>query len=146
VDDHGKWAADIEETQGHAPNYPMIGDTDLAISKMYGMLPADTEGTSQGRTAATNQTVRTVFVVGPDKKIKLMIAYPMTTGRNFDEIIRVIDSIQLTANHKVATPANWKFGDDCIIVPAVSNDEAKQKYPEGWKTLKPYLRLVKQPK
>ena len=146
VEDHKKWSKDIEETQGAAPNYPMIGDPNLDVAKLYDMLPAETTGGAAGRTAADNFTVRNVYIIGPDKKIKLMLTYPMTTGRNFDEILRVIDSIQLTANHKVATPANWKFGDDCIIVPAVSNDEAKQKYPEGWKTLKPYLRLVKQPK
>jgi len=144
VDDHKRWSNDIKETQGHAPNYPMIGDTDLAISKMYGMLPADTEGTSQGRTAATNQTVRTVFVVGPDKKIKLMIAYPMTTGRNFDEVLRVLDSLQLTAKHKVATPVNWKQGEDVIISSAVSNDEAAEKFP-GYTAVKPYLRTTPQP-
>jgi len=146
VDDHRKWSKDIEETQGAAPNYPMIGDPDLQVAKLYDMLPAETTGGAAGRTAADNFTVRNVYIIGPDKKIKLIITYPMTTGRNFDEILRVIDSIQLTAAHKVATPANWKNGDECIIVPAVSNDEAKQKYPEGWKTLKPYLRLVKQPK
>jgi thioredoxin-dependent peroxiredoxin len=146
VEDHKKWSKDIEETQGSAPNYPMIGDPDLQIAKLYDMLPADSSGAASGRTAADNFTVRNVYIIGPDKKIKLIITYPMTTGRNFDEILRVIDSIQLTANHKVATPANWKQGDEVIIVPAVSNDEAKTKYPEGWKTLKPYLRLVKQPK
>jgi len=146
VDDHKKWSKDIEETQGTAPNYPMIGDPDLQVAKLYDMLPAETTGAASGRTAADNFTVRNVYIIGPDKKIKLIITYPMTTGRNFDEILRVIDSIQLTANHKVATPANWKDGDEVIIVPAVSNDEAKTKYPEGWKTLKPYLRLVKQPK
>ncbi|HTX51054.1 MAG TPA: peroxiredoxin [Caulobacteraceae bacterium] len=145
VDNHARWAADIAETQGTAPNYPMIGDTDLKVAKLYGMLPADTPGTSEGRTAATNQTVRTVFVIGPDKKIKLMLIYPMTTGRNFDEVLRVIDSLQLTASHRVATPANWKRGEDVIITPAVSDDEAKALYPNGWKTLKPYLRLVPQP-
>ena len=146
VDDHRKWSKDIEETQGTGPNYPMIGDPDLQVAKLYDMLPAETAGGASGRTAADNATVRNVYIIGPDKKIKLMITYPMTTGRNFDEILRVIDSIQLTAKHKVATPANWQSGGDCIIVPAVSNDEAKEKYPEGWKTLKPYLRLVKQPK
>jgi alkyl hydroperoxide reductase subunit AhpC len=146
VDDHRKWSKDIEETQGAAPNYPMIGDPDLTIAKLYDMLPAETTGGAAGRTAADNFTVRNVYIIGPDKKIKLMLTYPMTTGRNFDEILRVIDSIQLTATHKVATPANWKNGEEVIIVPAVSNDEAKTKYPEGWKTLKPYLRLVKQPK
>jgi thioredoxin-dependent peroxiredoxin len=146
VDDHRKWSKDIEETQGAAPNYPMIGDPELKVAKLYDMLPAETTGTSTGRTAADNFTVRNVYIIGPDKKIKLIITYPMTTGRNFDEILRVIDSIQLTAAHKVATPANWKNGEECIIVPAVSDQEAKAKYPEGWKTLKPYLRLVKQPK
>jgi len=146
VADHGKWAADIEETQGHKVTYPMIGDPELKIAKLYNMLPAESGSASQGRTAADNATVRTVFIVGPDKKIKLMLVYPMTTGRNFDEVLRVLDSMQLTARHKVATPVNWKPGDDVIIVPAVSNDEAKQKYPEGWKTLKPYLRVVRQPK
>ena len=146
VDDHKKWSKDIEETQGAAPNYPMIGDPELQVAKLYDMLPAETTGGASGRTAADNFTVRNVYIIGPDKKIKLIITYPMTTGRNFDEILRVIDSIQLTANHKVATPANWKDGDEVIIVPAVSNDEAKTKYPDGWKTLKPYLRLVKQPK
>jgi alkyl hydroperoxide reductase subunit AhpC len=146
VEDHRKWSKDIEETQGAAVNYPMIGDPELQVAKLYDMLPAETSGGASGRTAADNFTVRNVYIIGPDKKIKLMITYPMTTGRNFDEILRVIDSIQLTAAHKVATPANWKNGDEVIIVPAVSNDEAKTKYPEGWKTLKPYLRLVKQPK
>ena len=146
VDDHKKWSKDIEETQGAAVNYPMIGDPELQVAKLYDMLPAETSGGAAGRTAADNFTVRNVYIIGPDKKIKLIITYPMTTGRNFDEILRVIDSIQLTAAHKVATPANWKNGDECIIVPAVSNEEAKTKYPEGWKTLKPYLRLVKQPK
>jgi alkyl hydroperoxide reductase subunit AhpC len=146
VSNHNKWAADIEETQGHKVNYPMIGDTDLKIARLYGMLPAESGHTSEGRTAADNATVRTVFVIGPDKKIKLMLVYPMTTGRNFDEVLRVLDSIQLTAKHKVATPANWKQGGDVIIVPAVSNEEAQQKYPGGWKTLKPYLRIVPQPK
>jgi alkyl hydroperoxide reductase subunit AhpC len=131
---------------GHKVNFPMIGDTKLEIAKLYDMLPADAGDTSEGRTAATNATVRTVFIVGPDKKIKLMLSYPMTTGRNFDEVLRVLDSIQLTAAHKVATPANWKQGEDVIIVPAVSDDEAKKKYPTGWKTLKPYLRVVAQPK
>lgn len=146
VGSHAKWAADIEETQGARVNYPMIGDPSLAVAKLYNMLPADAGDTSEGRTAATNATVRTVFIVGPDKRIKLMISYPMTTGRNFDEILRVLDSMQLTAQHKVATPVNWKPGDDVIIVPAVSDEEAKAKYPEGWKTLKPYLRIVAQPK
>jgi alkyl hydroperoxide reductase subunit AhpC len=146
VSSHGKWAADIEETQGYKVEYPMIGDPGLNIAKLYNMLPADAGDTSEGRTAANNATVRTVFIVGPDKKIKLMLSYPMTTGRNFDEILRVLDSMQLTARHKVATPVNWKKGDDVIIVPAVSDDEAKQKYPDGWKTLKPYLRVVAEPK
>lgn len=145
VDDHAAWADDIEETQGSAVNFPMIGDTDLNVSKLYNMFPADESGTAKGRTALTNATVRTVFVIGPDKNIKLMMTYPMTTGRNFDEILRVIDSMQLTAAHKVATPVNWKHGEDVIIVPAVSDEEAKGKYPDGWKTLKPYLRLVKDP-
>lgn len=146
VDDHKRWSKDIEETQGTAVNYPMIGDPDLQVAKLYDMLPAETTGGAAGRTAADNMTVRNVYIIGPDKKIKLIITYPMTTGRNFDEILRVIDSIQLTATHRVATPANWKDGGDCIIVPAVSDEEAKAKYPQGWKTLKPYLRMVKQPK
>ena len=146
VSDHEKWKADIEETQGNKVNYPMIGDPQLKVAKLYGMLPAEAGESCAGRTAADNATVRTVFVIGPDKKIKLQLSYPMSTGRNFDEILRVIDSLQLTAKHKVATPANWKPGDDVIILPAVSNDEAKQKYPEGWKSPKPYLRIVKQPK
>ena len=145
VEDHGEWAKDIEETQGHAVNYPMIGDTDLAVSKLYNMLPAEEGGTSEGRTAATNATVRTVFIIGPDKKIKLMLTYPMSTGRNFDEVLRVLDSIQLTARHQVATPVNWAAGEDCIIVPAVSDEEAKARFPKGWKTIKPYLRVVPQP-
>ena len=145
VESHNGWAKDIEETQDHAVNYPMIGDTDLAVSKLYNMLPADEAGTSEGRTAATNATVRSVFIIGPDKKIKLMLAYPMTTGRNFDEILRVLDSMQLTGEHKVATPVNWTNGEDVIIVPAISDDEAKDMFPEGWKTVKPYLRVVKQP-
>jgi alkyl hydroperoxide reductase subunit AhpC len=145
VENHKKWADDIRETQGHAPNYPMIGDVDLSVSKMYGMLAADTEGTCEGRTAATNQTVRTVFVVGPDKKIKLMIMYPMTTGRNFDEVLRVIDSLQLTAQHKVSTPVNWKAGEDVIIAGSVSDDEAKQVYPQGWRAPRPYIRIVPAP-
>lgn len=146
VDNHALWAKDIEETQGHAVHFPMIGDTDLAVAKLYNMLPTDETGTCEGRTAATNATVRSVFIIGPDKKIKLMMTYPMTTGRNFDEILRVIDSMQLTAEHKVATPVNWKQGDDVIIVPAVSNADAETMFPDGWTTLKPYLRLVKQPK
>ncbi len=145
VDNHAEWAKDIEETQGHAVHYPLIGDTDLAVAKLYNMLPAEEAGTSEGRTAATNATVRSVFIIGPDKKIKLMLTYPMTTGRNFDEILRVVDSMQLTAKHQVATPVNWKNGEDVIIVPAVSDEQAKEKYPDGWKTLKPYLRIVKQP-
>jgi alkyl hydroperoxide reductase subunit AhpC len=145
VTNHGKWAGDIEETQGYKVNFPMIGDPVLKIAKLYNMLPAEAGDTSEGRTAAHNATVRTVFIIGPDKKIKLMLSYPMTTGRNFDEILRVLDSMQLTARHKVATPVNWKKGDDVIIVPAVSDDEAKAKYPAGFKTLKPYLRIVAQP-
>jgi alkyl hydroperoxide reductase subunit AhpC len=145
VDAHKRWSADIQETQGQAPNYPMIGDTDLKISKAYGMLPADLQGTYDGRTAADNQTVRNVFVVGPDKKVKLIIAYPMTTGRNFDEVLRVIDSLQLTAKHKVSTPVNWKPGEDVIIAGSVSNDDAKKIYPNGWKEPKPYIRIVPQP-
>ena len=145
VAQHSKWAKDIEETQGVAVKYPMIGDPELKVAKLYNMLPAEEPGTSDGRTAANNATVRSVFIIGPDKKIKLMLTYPMTTGRNFDEILRVVDSIQLTAAHKVATPANWKEGGDVIIVPAVSDDEAKSKYPQGWKAPKPYLRIVKQP-
>ena len=144
VDDHGRWAKDIEETQGAAPNYPIIGDADLKISKLYDMLPA--EATPGKRTPADNQTVRTVFVIGPDKKIKLMLFYPMTTGRNFDEILRVIDSIQLTAKHKVATPANWKHGQDVIIAGSVNDEEAKKLFPDGWKAPKPYLRITRQPK
>ncbi|MGD2139752.1 MAG: peroxiredoxin [Burkholderiales bacterium] len=146
VDNHDKWAKDIEETQGAKVNYPMIGDSDLNVAKLYNMLPASETGGSEGRTAATNATVRSVFIIGPDKKIKLMLTYPMTTGRNFDEILRVLDSMQLTGKHKVATPVNWKTGDDVIIVPAVSDDDAKKMFPAGWKTLKPYLRLTKQPK
>jgi len=146
VSDHSRWAKDIEETQGHKVNYPMIGDPQLSVAKLYGMLPAESGNTSQGRTAADNATVRTVFIVGPDKKIKLQLSYPMTTGRNFDEILRALDSIQLTAKHKVATPANWKQGEDVIISGAVSNEEAQKKYPEGWKAPKPYLRIVPQPK
>lgn len=145
VADHTKWAADIAETQGTAPNYPIIGDTDLKISKLYGMLPADTSGTAQGRTPANNATVRNVFIIGPDKRIKLLFVYPMTTGRNFQEILRAIDSMQLTAKHKVATPADWKQGEDIIITGAVSNDEAKTLFP-GFVTHKPYLRTAKPPK
>ncbi len=146
VSSHGKWAVDIEETQGSKVDYPMIGDPELKIAKLYDMLPADAGTTSDGRTAANNATVRTVFVIGPDKKIKLTLSYPMSTGRNFDEVLRVLDSIQLTATHKVATPVNWKQGDDVIILPAVSDEEAKQKYPGGWSAPKPYLRIVPQPK
>jgi alkyl hydroperoxide reductase subunit AhpC len=146
VDLHAKWAQDIEETQGTAPNFPMIGDPTLAISKAYGMLPAATSGTSEGRTPADNQTVRNVFVVGPDKKIKLILVYPMTTGRNFDEVLRVIDSMQLTAQHRVATPANWQDGDEVIIAGSVTDDEAKKIYPDGWKSPRPYIRIVPQPR
>lgn len=146
VESHLRWEKDIAETQGAAVNYPMIGDTNLEVAKLYDMLPATEEGTFEGRTAATNQTVRSVFVIGPDKKIKLQITYPMTTGRNFFEILRVLDSMQLTAAHKVATPVNWKDGEDVIIVPAVSDAEAANIYPDGWKTIKPYLRIVPQPK
>ena len=146
VDKHSGWAADIKETQGHAPNYPLIGDTDFNVSKLYGMLPASASGDPAARTAADNQTVRNVFVIGPDKKIKLILVYPMTTGRNFDEVLRVIDSLQLTAKHKVATPVNWKQGDDVIIAGSVSDEDAKKQYPNGWKAPKPYLRIVPQPK
>jgi len=146
VTDHKKWAKDIEETQGHAVNYPIIGDFDLKVAKLYDMIHPDAAGSSEGRTAADNQTVRSVFMVGPDKKIKLMLTYPMTTGRNFDEVLRVLDSMQLTAKHQVATPVNWKQGDDVIIVTSVSDEDAKKKYPQGWKSLRPYLRLVSQPK
>jgi alkyl hydroperoxide reductase subunit AhpC len=145
VSQHVKWADDIRDTQGQAPNYPMIGDSDLKVSKLYGMLPAATERTSEGRTAANNQTVRCVYVIGPDKKVKLMIVYPMTTGRNFDEVLRVIDSLQLTASHKVATPVQWKHGDDVIIAGSVSDDEAKKVYPKGWRAPRPYIRVVPQP-
>lgn len=145
VESHLNWEKDIEETQGAVVNYPMIGDPTLAIAKLYDMLPAEEPGTSDGRTAVTNQTVRSVFVIGPDKKIKLQLTYPMTTGRNFNEILRVLDSMQLTAVHKVATPVNWQDGEDVIIVPAVSDAEAKQRYPQGWKTIKPYLRIIPQP-
>ena len=145
VNNHEKWAADILETQGMGPNFPMIGDTDLAVSKLYGMLPADAPGTSEGRTPADNATVRNVFIIGPDKKIKLVLVYPMTTGRNFAEILRVIDSMQLTAKHKVATPADWKQGGDVIITGAVNNDDAAKLFP-GYKTVKPYLRTTSQPK
>jgi alkyl hydroperoxide reductase subunit AhpC len=144
--DHEGWAKDIEETQGEAPNYPIIGDDDFRVAKLYGMLPAEVEGDAKARTPADNQTVRNVFVIGPDKKIKLLIAYPMTTGRNFDEVLRVIDSLQLTAKHKVATPVNWRQGEDVIIAGSVSDDEAKKTYPDGWKSPKPYIRIVPQPK
>ena len=145
VSDHEAWSKDIEETQGHAVNYPLIGDPGLEIAKLYDMLPADAGDTSEGRTAADNATVRSVFLIGPDKKIKLSLTYPMSTGRNFDEVLRVLDSCQLTAKHKVATPVNWKPGEDVIIVPAVSNEEAKEKYPDGWKSPLPYMRIVPQP-
>ncbi len=145
VADHERWAQDIEETTGTAPNYPLIGDTDLRIAKLYGMLPAETAGGSAGRTAADNATVRSVFVIGPDKQIKLMLTYPMSTGRNFDEILRVLDSLQLTARHKVATPVNWRSGEDVIIVPAVGEEEARQRFPDGWTAPKPYMRIVPQP-
>ncbi len=146
VDNHAKWAVDIAETQGATPHYPMIGDTNLSISKLYGMLPAAASGDASNRTPADNQTVRNVFVIGPDKKIKLIIVYPMTTGRNFDEVLRVINSLQLTAKHKVATPVNWRPGDDVIIAGSVSDDEAKKIYPDGWNAPRPYLRIVPQPK
>ncbi len=142
---HARWLNDIEETQGAKVNYPIIADHDLKVSKLYNMLPAEEPGTSEGRTAATNAAVRTVYVIGPDKKIKLLLAYPMTTGRNFDEILRVVDSLQLTAKHKVATPANWKHGEDVIISGSVSDDDAKKLFPAGWKSPKPYIRIVKQP-
>lgn len=145
VEDHQRWSADIAEATGHAPNYPMIGDTELKVSKLYDMLPAEAGETCEGRTAMDNMTVRNVFVVGPDKKVKLIIVYPMSTGRNFDEVLRVIDSMQLTAKHSVATPVNWKDGDDCIIVPAVSDEDAKDKFPGGWTAVKPYLRVTPQP-
>jgi thioredoxin-dependent peroxiredoxin len=146
VDKHTGWAADIQETQGFAPNYPMIGDTDFNVSKLYGMLPASVSGDPAKRTAADNQTVRNVFVIGPDKKIKLILVYPMTTGRNFDEVLRVIDSLQLTAKHKVATPVNWKHGEDVIIAGSVTDEDAKKTYPQGWKAPKPYIRIVPQPR
>lgn len=146
VSSHNKWAVDIEETQGHKVNYPMIGDPQLKIAKLYDMLPAEAGNTSEGRTPATNATVRTVFVIGPDKKIKLMLSYPMSTGRNFDEVLRVLDSIQLTAKHQVSTPVNWKPGDDVIISGSVSDDDARKKFPGGWKAPRPYLRIVPQPK
>ena len=145
VGNHSQWAADIEETQGYAPNYPIIGDADFTVSKLFGMLPPSVEGDPTARTPADNQTVRNVFVVGPDKKIKLILIYPMTTGRNFDEVLRVIDSLQLTAKHKVATPVNWQQGDNVIIAGSVSDDEAKQTYPDGWESPKPYIRIVEQP-
>jgi alkyl hydroperoxide reductase subunit AhpC len=145
AEDHAAWAKDIEETQGTAPNYPLIADRDFAVSKAYGMLPASVEGDPEGRTPAENQTVRNVFVVGPDKKVKLILVYPMTTGRNFDEVLRVIDSLQLTANNKVATPANWQQGDDVIIAGSVSDGEARETYPDGWESPKPYIRIVPQP-
>ena len=146
VEKHAGWAKDIAETQGTAVNFPMIGDTDLEVAKAYGMLPAEAGETCEGRTAADNATVRNVYVIGPDKKIKLVISYPMSTGRNFDEVLRVIDSMQLTAKHKVATPVNWKNGEDVIILPAVTEAEAREKYPQGWQQPKPYLRIVPQPK
>jgi thioredoxin-dependent peroxiredoxin len=146
VTNHGKWAADIEETQGHKVNYPMIGDPELKVAKLYDMLPAEAGDSCEGRTPADNATVRTVFIVGPDKKVKLMLSYPMSSGRNFDEVLRVLDSLQLTAKHNVATPVNWKPGDDIIIPTSVSEEQAKQKFPAGWKTLKPYLRMAAAPK
>ena len=146
VDDHNAWLSDIEETQGHAVNYPLIGDTDLAVAKLYDMIHPNASGAAKSRTAADNATIRSVFIVGPDKLIKLIITYPMSTGRNFDEVLRVLDSIRLTAKHKVATPVNWRQGEDVIIVPAVSNEAAREKFPEGWKAPKPYLRIVPQPK
>ncbi len=145
VSDHVRWSRDIEETQGHAVNYPLVGDPELRVVKLYDMLPADAGDTSEGRTPVDNATVRSVFVIGPDKKIKAMLTYPMSTGRNFDEVLRLLDSCQLTAKHQVATPVNWKQGDDVIIVPAVSDEQAKEKYPEGWKSPKPYIRIVPQP-
>jgi alkyl hydroperoxide reductase subunit AhpC len=146
VDDHERWAKDIEETQGAAPNYPIIGDANLEVAKLYDMLPGTVSGQAKSRTAAENATVRAVFIIGPDKRIKLILMYPMTTGRNFDEVLRALDSMQLTSKHKVATPANWKQGDDVIIVAAVSDDDAKKQFPQGWKAPKPYLRIVSQPK
>jgi alkyl hydroperoxide reductase subunit AhpC len=146
VEEHSGWAADIKETQGFAPNYPMIGDADYNVSKLYGMLPAAVSGDPAKRTAADNQTVRNVFVIGPDKKIKLVLVYPMTVGRNFDEVLRVIDALQLSARHKVATPVNWKQGDDVIIAGSVSDDDAKKLFPQGWKSPKPYIRIVPQPR
>ena len=146
VDKHANWAKDIEETQGVAVNYPMIGDADFKVSKLYGMLPSDVSGDAADRTPVDNQTVRNVFVIGPDKKVKLVLVYPMTTGRNFDEVLRVVDSLQLTANHKVATPVNWKDGEDVVIAGSVSDDEAREKYPDGWQSPKPYIRIVPQPR
>jgi alkyl hydroperoxide reductase subunit AhpC len=146
TDNHSKWAEDIADTQGEAPNYPIIGDADFNVSKLYGMLSSEVEGDASARTPADNQTVRNVFVVGPDKKIKLILVYPMTTGRNFDEVLRVIDSLQLTAKHKVATPVNWQQGEDVIIAGSVSDDEAKETYPEGWESPRPYIRIVPQPR
>ncbi len=146
TDDHERWAQDIAETQGEAPNYPIIGDSDFKVSKLYGMLPSSVDGEASARTPADNQTVRNVFVIGPDKKVKLILIYPMTTGRNFDEVLRVIDSLQLTAKHKVATPVNWKKGEDVIIAGSVTNEQAKETYPEGWKEPKPYIRIVPEPK
>jgi alkyl hydroperoxide reductase subunit AhpC len=145
VEDHKAWSKDVEETTGHAINYPMIGDPELKVSKLYGMLPGDAGDTSEGRTPVDNQTVRNVYIIGPDKAIKAMITYPMSTGRNFDEVLRLIDSCQLTAKHQVATPVNWKQGEDVIIVPAVSDEQAKEKFPDGWKAPKPYIRIVAQP-
>ena len=145
VSDHNEWVKDIEETQGHAVTYPLIGDSNLEIAKLYDMLPAGAGDTSEGRTAVDNLTVRSVFVIGPDKRIKAMLTYPMSTGRNFDEVLRLLDSCQLTASHQVATPVNWKWGEDVIIVPAVSNEQAKEKFPNGWEAPKPYLRIVPQP-
>ena len=145
VDSHGEWSKDIEETQGHAVNYPLIGDPGLAVAKLYDMLPAEAGDTSEGRTPVDNATVRSVFIIGPDKGIKAMLTYPMSTGRNFDEVLRLLDSCQLTASHQVATPVNWQQGDDVIIVPAVSDEEAKKRYPDGWKAPKPYIRIVPQP-
>ncbi len=146
VGDHERWLNDIRDVTGGEVTYPLIGDHDLSVAKLYDMLPAETQGSSEGRTAATNATVRTVYIVGPDKLIKAMLIYPMSSGRNFDEVLRLLDSIQLTAKHKVATPVNWKNGEDVIIVPAVSDEEAKERFPDGWKTVKPYLRVVPQPK
>ena len=145
VTDHKKWVKDIEETQGHTLSYPLVGDTDLKVAKLYDMIHPNATGTAQGRTAVDSATVRSVFVIGPDKKIKATLTYPMSTGRNFDEVLRLLDSMQLTARHKVATPVNWKYGEDVIILPAVSDDEAKEKYPEGWEAPKPYIRIVSQP-